>query len=235
MSGKWQRTFEIAVPVERVWQAFTDPEELSKLFSPRHGSTVGAALVPGEAAEPGSGFRVIEAEPLRKLRFAQERDDLPETAEFEVVFESAENGSRITVTRQGFGEGEIADIFSESNALGWEHGLMDLVLYLETGQLVKRHYYGAGPSRMGMVYADGDAGLVVRQVLDGGFAEDAGLLPDDKLVRIGGCAVYQRSDVWMINGLLEPGTELEVEFIRRNELRTGSGKLSTQEIWAVGE
>ena len=228
MSGKWQRTFEIAAPIERVWQAFTDPDELRKIYSPRPGL---------EAApeEPARGVRVLEIKPLEKLRFAQDRDDLPEKSEFEVIFESAENGSRIHVTRCGFGEGELADIFSESNALGWEHGFMDLVLYLETSQLVKRHYYGAGPSRMGMAYADTDSGLVVRQVLDGSFATDAGLLPGDKLVRIGGAAVYQRSDVWMINALFNPGTELEVEFIRDSELRVGSGKLSTQEIWGVGE
>lgn len=226
MSGKWQRTFEIAAPVERVWKAFTDPEELRKIHAPRTG-------VAGD--EPAPGLRVLEAEPLKKLRFAQDREDLPEKSEFEVLFESAENGSRITVTRCGFGEGEIADIFSEANALGWAHGFMDLVLYIETGQLVKRHYYGAGPSRMGMSYAESDSGLVVHDVLDQSFAAEAGLAPGDRLVRIGGCAVYQRSDVWVINGLFEPGTELGVEYVRGHELRVGSGRLSTQEIWANGE
>ena len=48
---------------------------------------------------------------------AQDRDDLPERAEFTVVFESTEHGSRIHVTRTGFGEGDDADIFNESNTL----------------------------------------------------------------------------------------------------------------------
>jgi uncharacterized protein YndB with AHSA1/START domain len=231
MSGKWQRTFEIAVPVERVWQAFTDPEELKRIYSPRPA----ADGTPLDDDSPAPGTQVLEVVPLQKLRFAQDRDDLPEKAEFEIVFESTDNGSRIHVTRCGFGEGELTDIFSESNALGWGHGFMDLVLYLETGQLVKRHYYGAGRSRMGMAYADTDSGLIVRQVLDDGFAAEVGLSAGDKLVRIGGAAVYQRSDVWMINSLFEPGTELEVEYIRDAELRFGAGKLSTQEIWAVGE
>ena len=230
MSGKWQRTFEIAAPVERVWQAFTDPDELKKIYSPRPGVTPSPGSADGVPA-----VRVLEVDRLKKLRFAQELADLPEKSEFEIIFESTDNGSRIHVTRHGFGEGEIADIFSESNALGWEHGFMDLVLYLETGQLVKRHYYGAGPSRMGMVYADSDSGLIVRQVLDGGFAAEAALRPGDRLVRIGGSAVYERSDVWMINGLLEPGTELDVEFVRESQIETGRGRLSTQEIWGVGE
>lgn len=229
MSGRWQRTFEIAVPVERVWQVITDPEEQRRLREPGPDASAAATR------DDDPGLEVLEVVPHQKLRYAQHRDDLPERCEFEIVLESAENGCRMTVTRHGFGDGDIADIFSEANALGWEHGFMDLVLYLETGQVPRRHYFGAGPSRMGMAYADTDSGVVVRQVLDGGFAAEVGLQPGDKLVRVGGCGVFRRSDLWTINGLFQPGTELEVEYIRGSELRAGSGKLSSQEIWAVGE
>jgi uncharacterized protein YndB with AHSA1/START domain len=32
MSDKFEKTFEFAVPLERVWQAFTDPKELDAWY-----------------------------------------------------------------------------------------------------------------------------------------------------------------------------------------------------------
>ena len=87
MSGKWEKTFEIAVPVERVWEAVTNRETLQVLLSPPQGEK---SPVPHEA---GEGMEVVEAIPLKKLRWIQGRADLPEKAEFTIVFESRENGS----------------------------------------------------------------------------------------------------------------------------------------------
>src|SRR5262245_17174355 len=118
MSGRWQRTFEVSVPVERVWRALTDPAERAALRQPVEGARPdpNAELVP----------EVLELEPMKRLRWAQQGGTLPERMEFTVVFEATDGGSRFTVTRCGFGEGEDADVFSESNALGWELGFMDL-------------------------------------------------------------------------------------------------------------
>lgn len=228
MSGRWQRTFEIAVPLDTVWEAFTDPEYRRKLFAP-----------PQRARDPGhdgqEGMRVLEVEDRRLLRWEQARGDLPERSEYTVTFEERERGSRITVTRTGFGEGDVADIFSESNALGWEHGFMDLVFALETGQLVKRHYFGSGRSRMGMVYAERDWGIEVHDVVKDGFGDECGLARGDRLVSVGDAPVFKRSDVWMLNAIHEPGTELEVRYVRDGELRTGRGRTSSFDFWAVGE
>jgi uncharacterized protein YndB with AHSA1/START domain len=227
MSGTWERTFEIAVPIDTVWEAFTDAEYRRKLFAPPAGKE--------RLSDPEEGLRILEVEPKRLLRWAQERSDLPEKAEFTVVFEAREQGSRITVTRCGFGEGEIADVFSTSNGLGWEQGIMDLVLFLETGQLVKRHYDGCRGSSMGLLFVETDSGIEVRQVKPDCFAAEVGLEPGDCLVRMGGAAVYSRSDLWLLNDLLEPGSELEVEFVRGRELRSGRGRLSPVDARLVGE
>ena len=170
---------------------------------------------------------------MRRLRWAQEREDLPEKAEFTVVFESVDTGSRITVTRCGFGEGEDADVFSTSNGLGWEHGFRDLVLALETGQIVKRHYDGCSKSSMAVMYVETDGGLEVLRVAPRGFGAEVGLERGDRLVKVGGAGVYQRSDLWMVNALLESGTEVQVEFIRGRELMRGRGRLSptTEGLW----
>ena len=156
MSGKWEKTFEITVPVARVWEAFTNPEELAVLLGPPPGEV--------QRHEPGEGMEILEAVPLEKLRWRQSRADLPEACEFTVGFESRETGSAITVTRLGFGEGEEADIFSTSNGLGWEHGFRDMVLYLETGVSVKRHWDGCSLSSLGIAYIEKDGGLEVCRI-----------------------------------------------------------------------
>jgi uncharacterized protein YndB with AHSA1/START domain len=231
MSGRWERTFDISVPVERVWRAFTDPDELRLLLGPPEGVEVDVPVdVP-----PEERMKVLEAEPMKRLRWSQEHPLLPEKSEFTVTFESRGNGSRITVTRHGFGEGETADIFSTSNALGWEHGMMDLVLYLETGQLVKRHYNGCTLSCSAMSYVETEAGLEVREVVPGGFAEQAGLQRGDRLVRLGQAAVYERADLWALFGVHPAGTELDVEFVRGRERMHGRGRLSELKLRAVGE
>ena len=229
MSGTWERTFDIAAPVERVWTAFTDTSEQAVLFSRPEDA-------PDVAVHDGrEGVRMLEAVEGKLLRWAQDRDDLPERAEFTVVFESTDHGSRIYVTRSGFGEGDDADIFNESNALGWLHGLMDLIAYLETGQVLHRHYDGCVHASTGMVYRQTDAGLRVHRVAAGTFAEEAGLQAGDLLVRLAGVGVFRRSDVWAINGLVPPGTAVQVEYLRSGERRTGTGHLSPVAARLLGE
>jgi uncharacterized protein YndB with AHSA1/START domain len=227
MSGKWEKTFEIAVPVERVWEAFTNPDELKLLL----GSPADSPI----QREAGEGMKVLEAIPMKKLRWSQERADLPEKSEFSVSFESTETGSSITVTRFGFGEGEDADIFSVSNGLGWEHGIRDMILYLETGQLVKRHYDGCTLSSLGVSYVETPGGIEVRRVGDEGLGAEAGLERGDRIVRIDGLPVYTRADVWLINGIHEPGTEVDVEFIRGRELIRAAGRAAPISARLIGE
>lgn len=227
MSGRWKRTFEVSVPVERLWRAFTDPAEVAAVMTPP----------PDAPPDPNAGIapKVLEVQPGRLLRWVEEGGTLPERGEFTVVFESKDGGSRFTVTRVGFGEGEEADVFSEANQRGWEYGFMDLVLYLETGHLARRHYYGAIESVMGMMYRERDWGIEVLRVNAGTCAEEAGLARGDRLLRIGGAPVYDRGDLAVLFAEHAPGTELEVEYLRGRELRHGAGRLSPFALRAVGE
>jgi len=224
----WERTFEVSVPVERVWKAFTEESEML-LRPPKERRT------PMPMPERKRELKVLEAVPCERLRWEQSGPGLPDRAEFTVVFESTEHGSRFTVTRAGFGEGEAADIFGESNGLGFGHGLMDLVLYLETGQLVKRHYDGCSFSSTGVMYAERDWGLEVREVKPGTFGQEAGLQVGDRILSLGGTQVYQRSDMWVLASTHRAGTELEIDFIRGRERMQGRGKLSPVPQRAFGE
>ncbi len=229
MSHKWEKTFEISVPVERVWEAVTNRETLKVLLSPPEGEQ---APVPYEA---GEGMEVIEAVPLKKLRWSQERTGMAARAEFTLVFESRETGSAITVTRFGFGEGEDADIFNTSHRLGWEHGLRDLILYLETGQMVKRHWDGCTKSCLGVSYEETPAGVRVCKVGPTGVGADAGLQRGDRIVRIAGIPIYTRNDVWTTNAFHEAGDEVEVEFIRGRERLFAKGRTAPLTERLVGE
>lgn len=227
MSTQWQRTFEVGVPVERLWRAFRDDSEYGRILA-------WPDATPEQKAD-ASRKRVTEAEPMKLLKFEQLSSRLPDRAEFTVVFESTDTGSRFTVTRYGFGEGEAADVFGESNFLGYCHGFSDLVLYLETGQAPRRHYLGCTRSCTGMMCRERDWGVEVLRVQPGGFAEAAGLTRGDRLVRIGGVPVYTRNDVWGLVTQHGPGTELSVDYVRGRERREGRGRLSDKALAAWGE
>jgi len=229
MTSTWTRTFEVSVPVERLWKAFTE-EGSERRRQPDNASR----------RDPNGATKVhvLQIEPLKLLRWTHEQGTMPERTEFTVVFESTDGGSRFTVTRCGFGEGEDADVFGESNARGWENGFMDLVLSLETGVAVQRHYFGVSKSATGAMLAQREWGLEVLKVLPGSFAAQVGLERGDRLVRIGGAAIYSRANVSTLMEEHEPGTWLDVEFIRRRELRRGRGRLASYgvvELSAVGE
>ena len=229
MTSSWTKTFEVSVPIERLWKAFTEEGE-QRRAAPEHASR----------KDPNGGVKVhvLEVQPLKLLRWTQDRGTMPERTECRVVFESTDGGSRFTVTRFGFGDGEDADVFSEANALGWESGFRDLVLSLETGVPVQRHYFGVSKSSTGAMLAQRDWGLEVLNVLPGSFAAEVGLERGDRLVRMAGAAVYTRTNVWMLMEEHAPGTWLDVEFIRGRELRRGRGRLASYaaaELTAVGE
>ena len=230
MSTKWHRKFEISAPIERVWGAITNPEELGALMSPP-ADPVTVQVDPPRLAK----MKVLEAKENERLRWCYEDAEECTVAEFTIVLESTETGSRISVTRFGFGEDEDSDIFSEAHTLGWQHGFMDFVLYLETGQIVKRHYNGCSRSAIGVMYKETDYGLEVRRVDAGSFGEQAGLERGDRIVRLADNAVYTRADIWQQIELREPGSEISVEFIRDRELMTASGKLISATQRAVGE
>lgn len=226
MSGTYRCSFEVDASVERVWRAFTDPEEQARLFTPPEG----APEPPGEITT-----KLLEAEPQRRLKWSQEAAHLADRGEFTVEIEPTETGARFTVTRESFGEGEDADVFGESNGLGWEHGFRDLAFYLETGQILQRHYYGCSKSCTGMVFRERSWGIEVCRVSPGSFAEEAGLVRGDRLVRLAGVPIYTREDIWLLNIEHAPGTECEVEFVRDGERHTRTGRFSELGLRVVGE
>ncbi len=115
-------------------------------------------------------------------------------------------------------------MFAQSTGLGWDHSLIDLMAYLETGVNVSRHF--SGRSSVGASMFESPAGLRMTRVIAGGFAEEAGLREGDLLISIGDAGTYTRSDIWFIQREHEPGEELDVAYVRDGALLRGRGRLS---------
>ena len=118
---RFERTFPH--PVERVWRAVTEPEELVRWFpsavqlEPRVGGTVSFS---GDPYMEGSTGRVLAYEPLSRLAFTWGDDEL------HLALEPADGGCRLTLVNV------LSDRSTASrNAGGWYVCLAELVKVLD--------------------------------------------------------------------------------------------------------
>ena len=100
MSRTYERVFTVAVPVGRVWTAFTEPDEIAKWFAP-----IREIDDDTRQAEPPSGLdlgeiKIQDVERNRLLRYIEppSNGEVPYTTEVTIVLEEVETGTRITFT-----------------------------------------------------------------------------------------------------------------------------------------
>ena len=126
-----ERSIVVKADRERVWRAITTPEHLAKWFEPISFErlAVGEALTFGWDGE-GS---IALVEPMDRFGFRWQIAP-PHPAQTLVVFalETVPEGTRITVTEQGFEAlpDEVRTIRFKDNTQGWEHMLNSLSTYL---------------------------------------------------------------------------------------------------------
>jgi uncharacterized protein YndB with AHSA1/START domain len=219
------RTFSVAVPVERAWQAMTDPVEIGNWFFP-----------PERGADTPSGFDmfgtksemvVLDGEPLRRFRYSEVGGPVPKVdgyAEVTVTFEDIGSGTRITITRSGFGDGPEWDAAIEIVGRGLEESIADFILYVETGVSYPRH--PARRSYSGIAGFDTPVGLLVRSVVPDTFGAHLGLVAGDLLVELGGAPLYGRRELTFFLRGHEPGEPVEAAWVRDGELRRAKAELS---------
>jgi putative serine protease PepD len=94
---------------------------------------------------------------------------------------------------------------------------------LKSGQAIKRPYLGVSTSD-----PDTGTGAVVRAVVAGGPAADAGLQTGDRILAVGGRAVAQADDVATAVVASKPGDQISVRIRRGGSERTLTATLGTR-------
>ena len=231
MSRTFERTFTVSVPVERAWQAMTDPEELNKWYFPVRIAEDGSLET--EIVGEKRTSEVLEAVPGRMFRTRTTLTGregfgiVPGTREMAVVFEAVEAGTRITITQSGYGDGEEWERDMSGAVRGLNETIADLILYLETGVAFPRHLQGE-KSFHGFAAKEVPAGLEVRSVQPGTFAGRLGLKAGDILVELGGAAVFGFAEIGFFAKEHSAGEQAGAAWVRDGRLMRGSAELGAR-------
>ena len=220
-----ERTFVLAVGAEEAFRLFTDPGETAAWLSPVSESEQGDLEMHIEG-NPSSALSLDAYDPPSLVRTTMTGGVVPGAMEITVTFQDRDSGTEITITRAGFGgSAETWEVFGQSNTLGWEEAITDLMAYVHTGVRAPRHApdlrasIAAWPIRR-------DWGVELAEVKPGGFCDKAGLQAGDLLLKLDRAGVYQIADIWTFTRARSAGDEVEVTFIRNRQLRTGLAQLS---------
>ena len=212
MNQSWTKSFEFAFERERVWVAFGEIE----------GPVTDEPLT--DAARTSNAItELVEYERVSWESTTEAGDRSAMT----VTFESIDSGTRVIVTRFGFGDDDPYDVFYESHMLGWTEGMADLASYLETGVSVRRHLQDR--CALGIVLKESSAGL---RVVDPGSWD---LQRGDLVLAINGATLYRRSEVWFATRLIEAGTPLEITYARDGTSGIAKGVALESRFAVVGE
>jgi uncharacterized protein YndB with AHSA1/START domain len=219
------RSFSLSVPVERAWHAMTDPTEIAQWFFPPIGD--GATPDGFDLFGAPTEIKVLEVDPLRRFRYSETGGPVPKVndyAEVTVTFEDEGTGTRVTITRSGFGRGTDWDAAIEMVGRGLEESIADCILYVETGVSYPRH--PARRSYSGIVGFDTPAGMRVHSVALGTFGDDLGLVPGDLLVELGGAALFGRRELLFFLRAHAPGEVVDAAWVRDGQLYRARAELS---------
>ncbi len=232
MSGTYERTFSVSVPVERAWSACTDPDELARWFFTPTGGDEDESRFDLYGTEVT--WTILEVDRPHRLRYRQgggPAPRLPGPIETCITFEAQDTGTRITIVHSGFGDGDDWATALKSVSRGADESVADLILYLETGVGFPRHPIEG--SYHGIQAQEVPAGLVVHAVDPGSFGALLGLARGDLLVEVGGAPVFGYRELWAVARATPPGQEATASWIRGGELHRGSAVLGSRPKPAV--
>jgi uncharacterized protein YndB with AHSA1/START domain len=225
--GKFEKVFELRVPIARVWQAFSTAADLEAWLT---GTVEQCDVQPGGrvAWQPDVFgqlvWDIVEVEPERKLVYRESPTFLPVSTEVSVTLAETKSGTRVRVTQAGFGEGEDWQDELDNVGLGWAQTLAALELYLLTGVRFDRFF--TFKSDLGAGLHEELAGPRVTTVTPEGYAAQVGLERGDIILQLGNAPIFSRSDVWVFTREHEPGEDVEVTFVRGSKVCRGRGLLS---------
>jgi uncharacterized protein YndB with AHSA1/START domain len=223
-----ERSFEVAVPIERVWQVMTEPAELNRWYFPFRADPDGRLHTEVHGHERTT--EVVGGEPLKYFRTRTTLTGregfgvVPGVREMLVRFERVASGTRVTVTHSGWADDEESQRERRAVEHGTDETLADLLLYLRSGVPFPRHNRGER-SDLGLVALEVPGGVEVRRVQPGTFADRLGLAPGDLLVELDGAGVFGLSDLAFFAKLRTAGETAAARWVRDGALRHGSAVL----------
>ena len=223
MSRRVEHAFFVDAPPARVWAAFAEGEQRAQWeaceyeIDARPGGRVRWTL-PGIVSEG----EVLEVVPGRLLRHAEGTGSHGRT-EVRVELEPSGSGTNVRVTHDGFEDGEASEWTLQAIALGWAQAISDLQFWLEQGIPADR--FRRSMCHAGLWFEETPAGLKVKRVDAGGYADRAGLVPGDVLLAFDGVPVFTRPEVWVALRAHTAGQKLRVEFARQGERREATALL----------
>lgn len=228
MSRTIERSVEVPVPIERAWQAMTDPAELNRWYFPFRADPDGRLHTEVHGQE-----RVGEVVDGEALKYFRTRSTLtgregfgvvPGVREMWVRFEPSAAGARVHVTHSGWADDEESERERRAVERGTDETLADLLLYLRSGVPFPRHSRGER-SDLGLLALEVPGGVEVRRVQPGSFAERLGLARGDLLVELDGAGVFGLSDLAFFAKLRAAGETAVARWIRDGALLHGSARL----------
>jgi uncharacterized protein YndB with AHSA1/START domain len=217
----------MAIPVARVWQAFTDPRHLEAWLT---GTIATCDIRPGGqvAWEPDEYGQLVwditDVEPERSLAYREGPGIVPVPTEVTVTFEATGTGTRLSITQSGFGPGDDWQGRLDDLGLGWAQTLAAMELYLRTGVRYDRFF--TFKSDVGVVVQEQLAGPQVLSVAAGSFAANAGVQRGDIILKIGEAPIFDRSDIWLFTREHEIGEDQQIVYVRDSELCRGQAALT---------
>lgn len=140
-----QRSFEnktvIEASPERVWQALTDPTELNRWETTEAhlDFRVGGGFLYVYAYGPSRPGTFLVVDPPRRL--VQDNLVFNGNQSFHYInainLQPVEQGTRVTVLVEGYGDGDDEQWLRESMDLGWETDLKIVKAYVERGEDIR--------------------------------------------------------------------------------------------------
>jgi uncharacterized protein YndB with AHSA1/START domain len=209
-SGKLENLWHVMpASVEKTWHAFTNLDARKIWW--------------GFPNDPLQG--ALEVRPQRLIRSRIDHPGLPGPVESTVLFETAGNGCRVTHGYSGLGTTAEWQNASQTMAHGVHEMMADLALYLRTGAGFPRHVkFRSFDFLKGTREVPG--GLEVFEPAKGTLAEQLGLRAGDTIVGFAGAGVFTFCDVHFAGRAFPPGSEVEVHWVRGNQLMSGKGRMT---------
>lgn len=219
-----QKTYAVPAPIDKAWDAWTDPEKREIWFG-RHSRDA----KPAEAALPRYFTRSVVDHP-----------GLPGPTETTVTMAPLQDETAVTQTMIGLGG---KDIWRNSVDPGGGIAEMmgDFALYLRTGAGFPRHTHVAlrekqpHPNDFQAATRDFPGGVQLLDVPAGTLGAQAGMQPGDIVVALNDIGIYSLRDLAVASLGMAPGDIAELAWVRDNKVMRGSGRTTHTPIkWRNG-